>query len=51
MPQSVKWDIFKCSWCWIEVEYSWIWFEPMEHNIDIGEEFLKNCWKFISVTK
>lgn len=44
-------DKYKCSWCWIIVEDTLIWFPPMEHNIDCGEELLKNCGKFIKINK
>lgn len=45
----MKLDKYKCSWCWIEVEYNGIGFEPMEHNVDIWVILLQNCWRFIKM--
>lgn len=45
----MKLEKYKCSWCWIEVEYNDVGPNPMEHNVDIWEILLKNCWIFVKI--
>ncbi len=48
MSEVRKKDKYKCTWCWMEVFDTWIWFEPFIHNIDDIDNPnwpLKTCWE------
>lgn len=46
-----KWDKFQCTWCWDIAIYSWVGFEPLEHNIDTWHQNLTQCGRYIYIEK
>lgn len=46
-----KQDRYKCTWCWVEIQDTWVWFYPLYHNIDIWEKYLYTCWLFKLIKK